>query len=65
MGIGKKILDFLFGKDPEIFDEKGTVRHNLPDSKWKNWHARYTDSPEQNWRQHRGKTYKSNSTQQV
>lgn len=30
MGIGKTIIDFIFGKDPDIFDEKGNVSHKLP-----------------------------------
>lgn len=61
MGIGKIITDFLFGKDPDIFDKDGKVRHNLPELKWKNWNARYLDSPETNWRQHRGKVFRNNT----
>ena len=30
MGILKAIGDFLVGKDPDIFDEKGNVSHKLP-----------------------------------
>ena len=62
MGIGKTILEFLFGKEPQIFDANGRIRHNLPESKWKNWNSRYIDSPETNWRQHRGKTYRQNNS---
>ena len=64
MGIGKIVLDFLFGKDPEIFNDKGQVQHNLPEMKWKNWHARYADSPEHNWRQHRGRANRSRNSDQ-
>src|SRR4051812_15107325 len=48
-----KLLDFLFGKDPDIFDETGRVRHKLGDEKWKMWEARFKE-PEFNWREHRG-----------
>jgi hypothetical protein len=45
------ILDFLFGKDPDIFDEKGQVRHRFTDQKWQEWQSRFKDS-EHNWREH-------------
>ncbi len=50
----KKILDFLFGHDPEIFDEKGQVRHRLPPKVWTQWKDRTKSSPSTNWRQHAG-----------
>ena len=48
------ILDFLFGKSPKIFDEKGCVRHDLPKEKWDAWNARYQQGAEYNWRNHTG-----------
>ena len=48
------ILDFLFGKSPKIFDEKGRVRHDLPKEKWDAWNARYQQGAEYNWRNHMG-----------
>lgn len=50
----KKILDFIGGKDPDIFAEDGTVRHKLPQKKWEAWKNRYTSSPEYNWKNHTG-----------
>ncbi|HMN69625.1 MAG TPA: hypothetical protein PKC28_13875 [Bdellovibrionales bacterium] len=48
-----KLLDFLFGKNPDIFDAHGTVVHKLPPEKWKAWKDRF-ESGEYDWRQHRG-----------
>lgn len=59
-----KLLDFLFGKAPKIFDADGTVRHDLPKEKWDAWQARYLRGDEYNWRNHTGtraKDSKSNS----
>jgi hypothetical protein len=49
-----KILDFLFGKSPKIFDRKGQVQHELPEDKWNAWQDRYMSDPEYNWRNHTG-----------
>jgi hypothetical protein len=49
-----KILDFLFGKSPQIFDKDGSVRHDLPKSKWEAWNNRYHQGSEYNWRNHTG-----------
>lgn len=49
-----KILNFLFGKDPEIFDERGRVYHKLPKKKWDDWMNRYIQGSEYNWREHTG-----------
>lgn len=49
-----KLMGFLFGKDPQIFDKDGNVRHNLPKEKWEAWQNRYTSNPEFNWRNHTG-----------
>jgi len=56
MSIVKKTLDFLFGKDPDIFDDKGQVLHKLPKKKWEAWHNRTKLDPEYNWRNHTGVT---------
>lgn len=50
--IGKATLDFLFGKDPDIFDEKGQVRHKFTDKKWQDWNDRLKSNPEYDWRKH-------------
>lgn len=50
----KSILNIVFGKEPEIFDEKGRVSHNLPKKKWEAWHNRTKLDPEYNWRNHTG-----------
>lgn len=48
------LLDFLFGKDPDIFDEKGQVRHRFTENKWSSWNDRFRSS-EYDWRQHKGR----------
>jgi hypothetical protein len=52
MGILKAIGDFLFGKDPKIFDERGRVRHSFPAEKWKQWNDRFRANPEYDWHKH-------------
>lgn len=49
-----KILDFLFGKDNNIFDQKGQVFHHLPKERWEAWQRRYSSDPEYNWKNHSG-----------
>lgn len=49
----KRILHFLFGKGPDIFDSQGEVRHNLPKEKWSAWDSRYHDE-DHNWKKHAG-----------
>ena len=49
-----KILDFLFGKDAEIFDDNGKVRHKLPKARWDDWENRFKSNPLYNWRLHTG-----------
>jgi hypothetical protein len=56
MGIGKAIANFLFGKDPDIFDEKGNVAHRHPKKKWDAWNNRTRTDPANNWRNHTGVT---------
>ena len=48
------ILDFLFGKDPDIFDDKGNVVHKFPKRKWDAWMSRMKTDPNYNWRNHTG-----------
>lgn len=54
MSLVKKITDFLFGKDPDIFDDKGRVQHKLPKKKWDDWHNRIVQGEDYNWRTHTG-----------
>ena len=54
MSILKKTLDFLFGKDPDIFDNQGRVVHKLPKKNWEDWHNRIVQSSDYNWREHVG-----------
>jgi len=54
MGILKAVGNFLFGKDPNIFDEKGQVMHKLPKKYWENWNNRIKLDPNYNWRHHSG-----------
>lgn len=53
-GVVGKILDVLFGKDPDIFDAYGRVRHKFDDSKWAAWDARIRKNPAFDWRKHSG-----------
>ena len=53
MGIMKQVLDVLFGKDPQIFDENGKVRHKVPEKKWQDWDSRFKSSA-YDWHGHRG-----------
>jgi hypothetical protein len=52
VGLIKKILWFVGGKPPEIIFEKGEVSHKHPDSKWKEWEARFNKNPDYDWRKH-------------
>lgn len=54
MGLLKTLGDFLFGKDPDIFDEKGRVMHKFPKKKWEAWNNRIKLDPNYNWRHHTG-----------
>ena len=50
----KKVLDFLFGKDPDIFDKEGRVSHQISKDRWDKWQRRYTHGEEYNWKNHSG-----------
>ena len=54
MSLLKKLSDFIGGKDPEIFDDKGQIAHKLPKKKWDDWNNRLVQSSEYNWREHKG-----------
>ena len=54
MGIGKAVLNFLFGKDPQIFDQNGNVLHRHPKKKWEAWANRIKTDGQYNWRNHKG-----------
>lgn len=50
----QSLLDFLFGKSPDIFDEQGNVLHRHPKKKWDNWANKFKTDPNYNWRNHTG-----------
>lgn len=50
----KSIGDFLFGKDPDIFDDNGHVVHRHPKKRWEAWQNRLKVDPQYNWRNHTG-----------
>lgn len=54
MGLLTPVWNFLFGKDPDIFDASGRVSHDLPKKTWDNWKNKYRNNPENNWRNHSG-----------
>ena len=54
MSFVKKVTDFLFGRDPDIFDDSGRVLHKLPKKKWDDWNDRIVKGQEYNWRVHTG-----------
>ncbi len=54
MGVLKSILHYIGGKPNDIFDETGKVKHVHPKSKWDAWQSKYFNSPEYNWRSHKG-----------
>jgi hypothetical protein len=55
MSFLKTLGQFFFGKDPDIFDEKGKVRHQFPRTKWQAWQNRFKDNPDYDWHRHTGK----------
>ena len=54
MSLLKNIGNFLFGKDPDIFDDKGNVLHKLPRKRWDDWNNRIIKGADYNWREHKG-----------
>ena len=55
MSILKAVGNFLFGKDPDIFDNQGHVVHKFSDEKWRQWDNRLKANPEYDWHQHSAK----------
>ncbi len=53
-GLLGKILDVIGGKDPDIFDAYGRVRHKFADKKWQDWDSRIRKNKDFDWRQHSG-----------
>ena len=51
----QKILEFLGGKPPKIFNKEGEVQHELGEKRWREWKERNQDNPEYNWKQHAGR----------
>lgn len=49
------LLDFLFGKDPNIFDPQGRIRHQFSEAKWKAWDDRLRASKDYDWKHHSGR----------
>ena len=49
----KRLLEFLFGRSPDVFDKEGEIDLRLPDQVWTNWARRYWQN-EFNWRRHQG-----------
>ena len=52
MSMGSKILNFLFGKDPDIFDDRGNVLHHFQKTKWDAWQDRFRKDSNYNFRKH-------------
>ena len=65
----KAILNFLFGRDADIFDDKGRVIHKFPKKKWDDWNDRLLKGSDYNWREHTGsyagKTDSNSKTKQL
>ncbi|MCC6137564.1 MAG: hypothetical protein IT287_02960 [Bdellovibrionaceae bacterium] len=51
-----KILQFLFGKPPEIFNKKGAVQHDLGKKKWAGWSDRFAKDPNYDFTKHVGQS---------
>ncbi len=49
-----KLMNFLFGKKPDIFNKKGQVEHQLKKESWEEWENRYKEGREYDWTQHTG-----------
>ena len=52
--MAKKIMNFIFGKFPQIFNKKGEISHDLGDESWDQWKNRYK-TKEYNWKNHSGR----------
>ena len=49
------LIRFLFGKQTNIFNEKGQVEHILDQQKWEAWNKRLRENPNYDFRNHTGK----------
>lgn len=56
-----KILDFLFGKDNNVFNAKGKVEHDLGKGKWNKWTERFSENPDYDFTQHQGRQQKKST----
>ena len=54
MNVLKSLSDFLFGKNPDIFNDHGQVMHKHPKKKWDAWQNKFKNDPHFNWRNHTG-----------
>lgn len=63
--MANKILDFLFGKDAQIFNRKGRVEHDLGKTKWEKWDNRFSENPNYDFQEHRGQRLKKNKDSSV
>lgn len=52
-----KLLQFLFGKSPQIFNRKGRVEHDIGKTRWNQWTERF-NKPEYDFKQHKGRDAK-------
>ena len=52
----KRIMDFLFGKKPPIFNSKGDIEHQREVS-FSKWKERYENDVNYNWKNHSGMIY--------
>ena len=57
----KKLLDFLFGKKPPIFNSRSEVEHQLKRNRWREWDSRYQQGTEYDWRHHEGMNFYKDS----
>jgi hypothetical protein len=53
-----KVLDFLFGKDNNVFNKKGKVEHDLGQPKWTQWTHRFSENPKYDFTKHHGRDMK-------
>ncbi|GIL18868.1 MAG: hypothetical protein BroJett040_26190 [Oligoflexia bacterium] len=54
MGLLKAVGDFLFGRNPDIYDDNGQVVHKHPKKKWDAWQNKFKTDSQYNWRNHTG-----------
>lgn len=52
----QKIMNFLFGKKPPIFNSKGKISHDRKTS-FEAWQERYKNNDNYNWKNHSGMNF--------